>query len=78
MHLAGAWLNGLWIRVVAQSGYTHSMTSAPNSGTSGRPRHAPGPERPAGDTVGPVIFLLSRAAFVTGVDLLVDGGHVIW
>jgi NAD(P)-dependent dehydrogenase (short-subunit alcohol dehydrogenase family) len=31
------------------------------------------------DMVGPVIFLLSGAAsFVTGVDLLVDGGHVIW
>ena len=31
------------------------------------------------DMVGPVIFLLSRAAaFVTGVDLLVNGGHVIW
>jgi hypothetical protein len=29
--------------------------------------------------VGPVIFLLSGAAsVVTGVDLLVDGGHVIW
>jgi NAD(P)-dependent dehydrogenase (short-subunit alcohol dehydrogenase family) len=29
--------------------------------------------------VGPVIFLLSGAAsFVTGIDLLVDGGFVIW
>jgi hypothetical protein len=29
--------------------------------------------------VGPVVFLLSTAAsFVTGVDLLVDGVHVIW
>jgi NAD(P)-dependent dehydrogenase (short-subunit alcohol dehydrogenase family) len=31
------------------------------------------------DIAGPVAFLLSNAAgFITGVDLLVDGGHVIW
>jgi len=31
------------------------------------------------DIAGPVAFLLSSAAsFITGVDLLVDGGHVIW
>jgi NAD(P)-dependent dehydrogenase (short-subunit alcohol dehydrogenase family) len=31
------------------------------------------------EIVGPVVFLLSDAAsFVTGVDLLVDGGHTIW
>ena len=31
------------------------------------------------EMVGPVVFLLSRAAsFVTGVDLLVDGGFECW
>ncbi|RLV50943.1 glucose 1-dehydrogenase [Nocardioides mangrovicus] len=31
------------------------------------------------EIVGPVVFLLSDAAsFVTGIDLLVDGGHTIW
>lgn len=31
------------------------------------------------DIAGPVAFLLSTAAsYITGVDLLVDGGHVIW
>lgn len=31
------------------------------------------------DIAGPVAFLLSSAAsYITGVDLLVDGGHVIW
>lgn len=31
------------------------------------------------EIVGPVVFLLSSAAsFVTGIDLLVDGGHTIW
>jgi len=31
------------------------------------------------DIAAPVAFLLSSAAgYITGVDLLVDGGHVIW
>ncbi|WP_194396257.1 SDR family oxidoreductase [Microbacterium atlanticum] len=31
------------------------------------------------DIAGPVAFLLSSAAsYITGIDLLVDGGHVIW
>ena len=31
------------------------------------------------DIAGPVVFLLSDAArFITGVDLLVDGGYLIW
>ena len=31
------------------------------------------------EIVGPVVFLLSDAAsFVTGIDMLVDGGHTIW
>ena len=31
------------------------------------------------DIAGPAVFLLSPAAgYVTGIDLLVDGGFVIW
>jgi NAD(P)-dependent dehydrogenase (short-subunit alcohol dehydrogenase family) len=31
------------------------------------------------EMVGPVVFLLSDAAsFVTGIDMIVDGGFVCW
>ena len=31
------------------------------------------------DMVGPAVFLASSAArFVTGIDLIVDGGYVCW
>ncbi|RVB56670.1 short chain dehydrogenase, partial [Mesorhizobium sp. M7A.F.Ca.CA.002.03.2.1] len=31
------------------------------------------------EMVGPTVFLASRAAsFVTGLDLIVDGGYVCW
>lgn len=34
-----------------------------------------GPE----EMIGPAVFLASRAAsFVTGIDLIVDGGFVCW
>ncbi len=64
-------------------GYTYTpMTQRPEQrdAMAGYAKDTPlGRNAQPEDMVGPVIFLLSRAAsFVTGVDLLVDGGHVIW
>jgi NAD(P)-dependent dehydrogenase (short-subunit alcohol dehydrogenase family) len=64
-------------------GYTYTpMTQRPEQRDSmqGYAKDTPlGRNAQPEDMVGPCIFLLSRAAsFVTGVDLLVDGGHVIW
>jgi NAD(P)-dependent dehydrogenase (short-subunit alcohol dehydrogenase family) len=72
------------IRVNSVSpGYTHTpMTSRPEQIDNMRAYAADTPlgrNAQPDDITGPVIFLLSDAAsFVTGVDLLVDGGFVIW
>jgi NAD(P)-dependent dehydrogenase (short-subunit alcohol dehydrogenase family) len=80
-----AWEWAAWgVRVNSISpGYTYTpMTQRPEQrdAMQGYAKDTPlGRNAQPEDMVGPVIFLLSRAAsFVTGVDLLVDGGHVIW
>jgi NAD(P)-dependent dehydrogenase (short-subunit alcohol dehydrogenase family) len=81
--LAWEWA-GYGVRVNSISpGYTYTpMTQRPEQrdAMEGYAKDTPlGRNAQPGDMVGPVVFLLSRAAsFVTGVDLLVDGGHVIW
>jgi NAD(P)-dependent dehydrogenase (short-subunit alcohol dehydrogenase family) len=64
-------------------GYTHTaMTKRPEQveAMEGYARDTPmGRNAQPEDIAGPAVFLLSDAAsFVTGVDLLVDGGFVIW
>lgn len=72
------------IRVNSVSpGYTHTpMTERPEQAAAmaGYAADTPmGRNAQPEDIAGPVAFLLSDAAgYVTGVDLLVDGGHVIW
>lgn len=72
------------IRVNAVSpGYTYTpMTQRPEQvdAMEGYARNTPlGRNAYPADIAGPVAFLLSDAAgYITGVDLLVDGGHVIW
>ena len=80
-----AWEWAAWgVRVNSISpGYTYTpMTQRPEQrdAMEGYAKDTPlGRNAQPEDMVGPVVFLLSRAAsFVTGVDLLVDGGHVIW
>ena len=64
-------------------GYTYTpMTRRPEQAEAmeGYARDTPlGRNAEPEDIAGPVVFLLSPAAgYVTGVDLLVDGGFVIW
>lgn len=81
--LAWEWADG-GIRVNSVSpGYTYTpMTKRPEQANAMTGYAADTPLRRNAqpeDIVGPVVFLLSEAAsFVTGVDLLVDGGFVIW
>ena len=81
--LAWEWAEG-GIRVNSISpGYTYTpMTKRPEQANAmtGYAADTPlGRNAQPEDIVGPVVFLLSEAAsFVTGVDLLVDGGFVIW
>ncbi len=81
--LAWEWADG-GIRVNSVSpGYTYTpMTKRPEQAhaMTGYAADTPlGRNAQPEDIVGPVIFLLSEAAsFVTGIDLLVDGGFVIW
>lgn len=81
--LAWEWAGG-GIRVNSVSpGYTYTpMTKRPEQidAMNGYAADTPlGRNAQPEDIAGPVVFLLSEAAsFVTGVDLLVDGGHVIW
>ena len=81
--LAWEWAEG-GIRVNSISpGYTYTpMTNRPEQANAmtGYAADTPmGRNAQPEDIVGPVVFLLSEAAsFVTGVDLLVDGGFVPW
>lgn len=81
--LAWEWAEG-GIRVNSISpGYTYTgMTKRPEQidAMEGYAADTPmGRNAQPEDIAGPVVFLLSEAAgYVTGVDLLVDGGFVIW
>jgi len=81
--LAWEWApHGIRVNSVSP-GYTNTpMTKRPEqiAAMAGYAKDTPlGRNAEPEDIVGPVAFLLSDAArFVTGVDLLVDGGHTIW
>jgi NAD(P)-dependent dehydrogenase (short-subunit alcohol dehydrogenase family) len=81
--LAWEWASrGIRVNSVSP-GYTNTpMTKRPEqaSAMAGYAQDTPlGRNAEPEDIAGPVAFLLSdAAAFVTGVDLLVDGGFVIW
>lgn len=81
--LAWEWADrGIRVNSVSP-GYTYTpMTRRPEqiNAMEGYARDTPaGRNAEAEDIAGPVAFLLSDAsAFITGIDLLVDGGHTIW
>lgn len=81
--LAWEWApHGIRVNSVSP-GYTNTpMTKRPEqaSAMEGYAKDTPlGRNANPEDIAGPVAFLLSdAAAFITGTDLLVDGGHVIW